>query len=134
KEDYKASMGLLMTWLSQSASVPLMDREHSFHQLALRWLLDVCSVFSSDTPDDVSRGAALELVVRFFDALEANAEDHWQVPRLDVLGIGESAAKSPAADEDDQDSTFQAAYEGMTYKDTTDDDVDAEVLDIMPQK
>jgi len=132
KQDYKASMGLLMTWLSQSASVPLVDREHSFHQLALRWMLGASTAFSSEASEDKQR-AAFELVVRFSDALEANAEDYWQVPRLDVLGIGESNAEARAADDEDE-SPFQAAYEGMTYKDTTDDDVDAEVLDIMPQK
>src|SRR5262249_13197645 len=64
KQDYRAAMGLLMTWLSQAGQVPLVEREHSFHQLALRWMLAV-------TAD----GSGLELAVRFFDALEANAEE-----------------------------------------------------------
>src|SRR5262249_38586774 len=33
-----------------------------------------------------------------------------------------------------EDSLFGAAYENMTYKDSTDDDVEGEVLDFMPQR
>jgi hypothetical protein len=130
KQDYRAAMGLLMTWLSQAGEVPLVEREHSFHQLTLRWMLGV-----TGEPTPQSPAATLDLVARFFDALEANAEENWQVPRLDVLGIGEEAASTHVAEPaDDDDDQFAAAYEGMTYKDSTDDDVEAEVLDIMPQK
>ena len=67
--------------------------------------------------------------------MEANAEDFGQVPRLDLLGTGQEETQE--RDEDprgEEDSLFGAAYEDMTYKDTTDDDVEAEVLDFMPQK
>jgi hypothetical protein len=77
---------------------------------------------------------ALDLVVRFFDALEANAEEFWQVPGLDTLGIGEEAAAGKPPAEEEEDDVFGAAYEGMTYKDSTDDNVEGELLDIMPQK
>jgi hypothetical protein len=135
RHDYRASMGLLMTWLGQAGSVPLVEGEHSFHRLALHWMLGITATFA----DGTAEGTALELVVRFFDSLEANAEEYWQVPRLDVLGVGEEAAAEqapdqPAEDEEDDDGLFGAAYEDMTYKDSTDDDVEGEVLDIMPQK
>ena len=39
KHDDRAAMGLLMNWLSQAEQVPLQDGEHSFHTLALRWML-----------------------------------------------------------------------------------------------
>src|SRR5207249_4648283 len=37
-EQYKAAMGLLMTWLSESDTVPLEDPSASFDELAERWL------------------------------------------------------------------------------------------------
>ena len=36
--------------------------------------------------------------------------------------------------EEEEEPLYGAAYEEMTYQDSTDDDVDAEVLDVMPQK
>jgi hypothetical protein len=130
KRDYRASMGLLMTWLSQASEVPLVEREHSFHQLALRWMLGVVGDATAQ-----AAGTALDLVVRFFDAIEANAEEYWQVPRLDPLGVGEEAAAGqPPMEPEEEEDEFAAAYEGMTYKDSADDNVESEVLDIMPQK
>ena len=78
--------------------------------------------------------AAVDLVARYFDHLEANAEDYWQVPRLNPLGVADEQAAEPAPVEDDDDDLFGAAYEGVTYKDSTDDNVEGEVLDVMPQK
>src|SRR5205807_4952059 len=50
KHDYRASMALLMNWLSQAEEVPLEDGPHSFPALALRWMLAVT------TPDPASGG------------------------------------------------------------------------------
>jgi hypothetical protein len=129
KEDFRAAMALLMTWLGQVEQVPLEEGEHSFHMLALRWMLAVCG--PADDKQNLTGGARIDLLIRFFDYLEANAEDYWNVPRLDVLGTGAIEAGSPpAADED----IYGAAYEDVTYKDSSDDNVEAEVLDFMPQK
>ncbi|MBI3823785.1 MAG: hypothetical protein HY289_14035 [Planctomycetes bacterium] len=135
KQDFRASASLLMTWLSQSGDVPLIEGEHSFHQLALRWMLGISLAANANGPNQ----ALLELVVKFFDYLEANADEYWQVPRLDVLGTGgegEGEGEKPEENDDDdaQDSIYSAAYEEMTYKDSTDDNVEGEVLDVMPQK
>jgi hypothetical protein len=135
REDYRASMGLLMTWLSESSRVPLVEGEHSFHRLALRWMLSVAGGATPQASATPQEAAALDLVVRFFDLLEANADENWQVPRLDVLGVSEHAAdEQPASEPEEDDDEFAAAYEGMTYKDSADDDVEGELLDIMPQK
>jgi hypothetical protein len=129
-----------MTWLSQAEQVPLEDGEHSFHVLALRWMLGVCGPVAGagagrETEGEKIRGltppARLELAVKFFDHLEANAEDYWSVPRLDVLGTGDAQPGEPAEAEE---NLYEAAYEDVTYKDSAQDDVDAEVLDIMPEK
>ena len=44
-QDYRASMSLLMTWLSQNQEVPLEDGDYSFHQAGpAAWMLGVCSL------------------------------------------------------------------------------------------
>ena len=65
--DRSAAVGLLVAWLGESPGVPLEDGEHSFHALVRRWAESVCSTPS--TPD------CLKTLQRFFEALEANAED-----------------------------------------------------------
>lgn len=143
KQDYRASMALLMTWLSHVDEVALEDGEFSFHHLALRWMLGICALANKTNAEGASeQGVAsqtpITLVAKFFDYLDANAEDFGQVPRLDILGTGQEGqdrvAEGQDAPADDEESLFGAAYEDMTYKDSTDDDVDAEVLDFMPQK
>jgi hypothetical protein len=131
KEDYRAAMGLLTSWLGQAEQVPLEDGPHSFHALALRWMLGVCRLAARQR----EAGAAplppfrpWDLAAKFLDRVEANAEEYWQVPRLDVAGAGEEAG-----DEDVED-LYGAAYEGVTYEDSTDDEVEAEVLEVGPHR
>jgi hypothetical protein len=112
KEDYRAAMALLMAWLSQ-AQVPLEDGDYSFHTLALRWMLGVSR--SSD---------AWPLVKKFFDYLEANAEEHLHLPELEP----DSAAEEPA----DDDNLYGAAYEDVTYRDSADDDQEGAVAEGPP--
>src|SRR5262249_31440375 len=58
------------------------------------------------------------LVQKFFDYLEANAEDLWHVPSLEV------PAEEP---NEESEELFSAAYEDVTYKDSTDDDEESSV-------
>ena len=122
KQDYQAAMALLMTWLGQVEQVPLEEGEHSFHILALRWMLGMCG----------PQGGRLDLVPKFFDYLEANAESYWNVPCPEVAGAVEPGEASAPADT--EDDVYGAAYENVTYQDSTADNVESEVLDIMPQK
>jgi hypothetical protein len=82
------------------------------------------------------------LARKFLDYLEANAEEYWEVPQFemaaDILGADgreengsaaeseESAGDFPADEEDD---LFGAAYEDVTYRDSTDDGVEGEVFE-----
>ncbi len=113
KGDFRASLALLASWLGRADQVSLEDGHYSFHGLALRWLLAL-------TQPAESRGAALPpeaersgLVVKFFDSLEANADEFWEVPVLEIDG-GES-------DDEEEDDLYGAAYDEMTYQDSTDD-------------
>ncbi len=115
KGDFRAAMALLASWLGRSEQAPLEDGASSFHALAWRWMLALTQ------PADDADGAALPppeerraLVVKFFDYLEANAEDYWEVPELDVAA-GE-------AKEEEEEDLYGAAYEDVTYQDSTDDD------------
>ncbi len=133
KEDYRAAQALLTAWLGRAEQVPLEDGVWSFPTLALRWMLaltrparggergarvfEESGVFAIPGPRSaLPLRERQTLVVKFFDYLEANAEDFWQVPALEVVG-GEDAP----AEEDDADGLYSAAYDDVTYQDSTDD-------------
>ncbi len=130
RQDYVASMGLLVQWLSEADRIALAEGEDSFHRLALRWLAAV--VDQGDT--------ATGLASKFFDYLEANAGPLWEVPSL---GLGTDEARpaperpraAPNADVDDPaddeapEDLFGAAYEGVTYLDSTDDGFEGATLE-----
>ncbi|MCI0683976.1 MAG: hypothetical protein L0Y71_17855 [Gemmataceae bacterium] len=156
--DFRGASGLLITWLSQAGEIPLEAGEHSFQRLAMRWLLELSSAESapngpvpSESPANqpapsepaANESAANEAseIAKFFAYVEANAEDWWSVPALEGLAA-HVASPQPAEDADaeadaaadDADSLYGAAYENMSYRDSTDDGVEAEILDFMPQK
>lgn len=118
KKDYRATMALLMTWLNQVEQVPLEDGPYSFHGMARRWMMGATG---SQGADEEEKTLDWSLVQRFFDNLEANAEDYWNVPEWETAEEG-TRAKG-------EDFPFAAAFEGMTYQDTTDDDTKGTVAD-----
>ncbi len=141
EDDHVAAMALLMHWLSQADLLSLDDEGHPFHESALRWL---ATWLSRDIEDSAH---SWKLVVKFFDYLEANAQDNWNVPDV-MLGAGggtpasgveppDDAARGvaetlPGDDGDDQDPEdylYSAAYDGVVYRDSTADGVDADMLD-----
>src|SRR5262249_39797706 len=119
KEDYRAAMALLVNWVGQAGTVPLEEGPHSFHDLSLRWLIGVSGGGSPDKAD-------LALAKKFFDYLEANAEECWQVPAVSV----EREVQGAEGGED----LFEAAYEGVTYKDSTGDEDEGAVVGARPRE
>lgn len=129
--DTVAAMSLLISWLSQSEQTPLAEGEYSFYRLAQRWLQNAMarekdrpSGGSATTAPSQAPGA---IVAKFFDYLEANAGALYAPPRL---GLGLSATEdddqalhSEKDDDegDDNENLFDAAYEGVSYLDSTDD-------------
>lgn len=109
--DHRASLALLVTWLSEGDSVPLQDPSASFFRLAFRWLRAVTS------GEAVPGADRAPLVRRFFELLEANAEDRWSVPDL---GLG-PVPREPGDEGDESGEVFESAYEGVTFKDSADD-------------
>jgi hypothetical protein len=113
RDDLRASMALLMTWLDQAERVPLEDGDYSFYQWAFRWLVQAlrgpASLSSSQPVPDWT------LVRKFFDYLEANANELWHPPEL------ASAPDRGSVEEDSSQGPYGSAYEGVTYRDSADD-------------
>lgn len=117
KRDYRAAMALATSWLEQAEQVPLEDGTHSFHGLVLRWMLALTRLgVAAQTEDDLPPEQRRELVLRFFGLLEANADDYWEVPTLLNAGPTEEVEEK-----DEEEDLYGAAWEDVTYKDTTDD-------------
>jgi len=114
--EWKAAMALLMTWLSESDAVPLEDPSASFDELAERWLRAVVAAPA------VPPGERAAYVRRFFELLEANAEDRWLSPDHWLGGEGDDEDDDEDEEDDEDDGNeFASAYEGMTFRDSADD-------------
>lgn len=141
--DFVSSMALLMQWLNVSSeATALAESEPSFFDLVLKWTRQriatpvESSSGSGNTPAE-SATVLLRQLLRFFDSLEANAGPYWEVPKF-RLGRSPPARpkeKNPPGKVDDdvdfpsssdplddeEQSVFLAAYEGVVYRDSTDD-------------
>lgn len=141
KRDHVAAMGLLMQWLAQADEVGLDAGQFAIHPLLIRWM-QLVAFGQSDAADPSTEPPpeAWLTIRRLFDYLEANAGPYWMAPTL-----GEAAGQEPEIpeelatsafgdddfddeeDEDDEDSLFQAAYDHVTYRDSTDDGIDSDL-------
>ncbi len=135
KQDTVAAMGLLMQWLSQSTEVALAEGPFSFFELALRWEREAQTAPKQD-PASAAESPD-RAVQRFFDFLEANAGEYWSVPAFELgdedLEIDEDLVAElyeMEEGEPDEDDIYDAAYEGVTYRDSTDDNQDSELFDV----
>jgi hypothetical protein len=108
RQEYRAAMALLMTWLSEGEVVPLEEPSASFENLCERWVRGVASA------EVVPAAARATLVRRFFELLEANANESWLAP-------AQWLQERDAEEEEEKSREFESAYEGMTYKDSADD-------------
>ncbi len=144
QSDHVAALGLLVHWLSEAERVPLEQGDSSFYRLTERWLLEVRR---SDLPSDAEplagdvpgvSGQIWRLVRKFFDYVEANAEEYWHTPTFELAsGKGSGTARDPQladpfehddVDEDEED-LFGAAYENVVFRDSANDGVEGEIFD-----
>lgn len=133
RNDLVAAMGLLMQWLSQAEVVPLESGSHSIHRQLHRLMAGLCEQSDVQT--------AWTGLRRLFAFAEANAGSYWEVPPLT-----ESSAESGDANgrrgendvdlehlfddqQDGQDSLYEAAWDDVTYRDSTDDGNASDTLD-----
>ncbi|MDY3553987.1 hypothetical protein R5W24_003101 [Gemmata sp. JC717] len=120
RREWRAALGLLMTWLSESDTVPLDEPGASFEALAERWVRGVLAAAPA-----ADRGPLLK---RFFELLDANAREDWGAPHEWLEPRPERGG-----DDEDEDDPVGSAYEGMVYKDSTDDGVDGSVAGDPPE-
>jgi hypothetical protein len=139
RKDFIPAQALLIHWLGQADRVGLRSGASSLPRLAERWLMQLRQHLR-DVPAEL-----WPRVNKFFDYLEANAESFWSAPQFEV-GDGSLANHSaddwqqelasatddllgPDASEDTDGDMFAAAYENMSYRDTTDDGNDGSIFD-----
>jgi hypothetical protein len=124
KEDYRSALALLVNWVSHVEQVPLEDGEHSFHALALRWMLGWTGQHTEAGTAEAHDHWAL--IRRFFDYLEANADEYWHPPALE-LGTQDM-------EDDAEEDIYSAAYDDVTYQDSADDGEESMVSGSMPRE
>ncbi len=130
KRDLLASMGLLVQWVSQGDTAQLETGQYSYFPLAERWM----NLAVHEGNFDLAR--------KFLDYLEANAGDYWSVPRLDerfgITGTIPTEAGHAAEPDDEplgdenEEELFSAAYDHVTYRDSTADGNQGDTLDSGP--
>lgn len=132
--DLIATMALLTYWLSRADEIRLAEGDHSFHGLAVRWMNQLWASAKSSSPS-ASRPPLpgpdrWTLSRKFLDCLEANSEQYWRVPQLELAHppLSDQAPASTPQDDEAED-LYAAAYEGVTYRDSTDDGFEGEILD-----
>ncbi len=133
RKDHVAAMGLLMQWLSHAETVPLENGPHSIHRLLHRLLQCIC-----DQQEPEKRWINLR---RFFAFIEVNAGLFWEIPSLGEFAEQRRRGKKGGKDKDDldiehlfdgdesEDKTLEAAWDDVTYRDSTDDGNASDTMD-----
>ncbi len=161
RNDFVASMALLVHWLDQAENVGLQKGSASFSDLARRWLQRLEFVLESaqsakcndakttdggagtdSTPSLQKPSLNWSVAQKFFDNLEANANNYWTAPEF-RLAKPQSRKRKPneeltasgdsemldqdSGDDDEESSPYSAAWDDVVYEDTTDDGIESEV-------
>jgi hypothetical protein len=137
RQDFVSCMALLVHWLNSIDRVGLQRGNTSFSDLARMWLERLFEhTYPTTWPDSNESPCQCEesehilmweLVEKFFDYLEANGESFWTPPQFQLaMGKGK---KRRSTGNNDEDATFNAAWEGVTYEDSTDDGVEGPLFE-----
>ncbi len=138
--DYAISISLLVVWLWQAEALSLGEGQDSFGQLVLAWLArlraDETNASAGNRPP-LSREQRFRMAVKSLDYLEANAGSFWQMPSLfdqpnhsqPPRDAGQNDDELTDDDRDADENLFAAAYEGVTYRDSTADGIQRDTLD-----
>lgn len=132
RDDLVAATGLLIQWLSEADSYGLESGRHSIHHQFQR-LLNLITR-KPDLPEQWL------LLRRLFSFLESNAGDYWQVPSLSEFADRHRRSQSSADDQTDLEHLFddeepedeawrESAFEGVVFRDSTDDGNDSDTMD-----
>ncbi|QEG20673.1 hypothetical protein [Mariniblastus fucicola] len=139
REDYTTTTALLIHWLGQSSTVGLQQGASSFHDLMYLWiaeqkrlLLERCND-AENFVDCESVQDTWSQISKFYDFLEANADQYWSVPhfeidrRVDTRGM--EALGVEDEDQDDSGDIFEDLWKDVVYKDSTNDGIEGEIHD-----
>lgn len=138
KRDLNSAFGLLMQWFSQIEESDSVQFDETFSVSLLEW----ANLLRQSKDDD---SQLFDRYRRSLELLEANAGSRWGMPRMSI----EASAAPPSSEEDDQDwwdepaldgpwgqeeeedpdSPFAAAYEGVTFRDSADDGQEGSLSD-----
>jgi len=137
--DLVAARALLVHWLSQADTIPLAEESYSFNELAVLWMEDLWrspqEVEETPRNNHLSPRQRWSYARKFLDYLEANAGEFWRVPHLEAFAEGSAAERDEVEEEEpggDTDNLFSAAYEQLTYRDSTDDGMDSSLFETGP--
>jgi hypothetical protein len=134
--DPVAAMALLVHWLSQVEEISLAEENYSFHELALLWMEDLwqpsAKLAAVAVQPEVPPAERWKLTRKFLDYLEANADEYWRVPDFELAGeaVGDDELLEEEDGEDEDGGLFGAAYEEVTYRDSTDDGFDSSLFEV----
>lgn len=161
RHDFIASMALLVYWLSEAHRVGLQSGGASFSELARQWLqrlesrlseqstseqqtaLSAAAAGSQPPADAESEPAKLDWSVaqKFFDRLEANADQFWQPPSFFLSSakdkrrprnggqLQHTGSDEFDSGEEDGDQVWISAYDDVVYQDSTDDGNESEIAE-----
>lgn len=141
--DYKTSTALLVHWLSQAEYIPLQLGDSSFHNLVYRWISEQKNLLRTCEPKDAPPEEVWNLIRKFYDFMEANADYYWDVPKFEINRRvkgdlppdffddldDEENEFDDLGDETEEEDLYRAAYDDVTYADTADDGHEGEVFD-----
>lgn len=132
RQDFVASMGLIMHWLERAGQIGLEQGDTSFFAVSERWMAGLQrhaqkATAASDAPSS-SRLDAWPLARKFLDYLEANGEEYWRPPKFELGGAplgrnrpGPSGGGWDARlDDDESDDESDDRHEPDDPRDTDD--------------
>ena len=134
REDFVGSRALLIHWLSNVSRIGLSSGSIAYSEFARRWmekLLDPSRRINTSPRE--TRNA----IEKFFAYIESNGEDYWHPPSFQLLNGRRKGTRPDSVTESNpeseegipSDATFDAAYEDVSYRDTTDDGVEGPVYE-----
>ncbi|MGA2616634.1 MAG: hypothetical protein ABSF26_03430 [Thermoguttaceae bacterium] len=126
QHDPVASMALLVQWLSQAEHIPLVEENYSFHDLSIDWMEQLWAEEGEPGRHSRTTEDRWALTRKFLDYLEANAEAYGEVPEFQLAAPD---AGQRGGGEEEVDDLFGAAYEGVTFRDSTDDGFEGETFE-----
>ncbi len=131
RHDFVTSMALLIHWLTQNETIPLQRNAGSFQTLAARWFAEQKRLLQED-PTSERYTETWNRIRKFCDYVEANAGEFWNVPKFSFgtkTALETTAENELTENADDDQDLYNAAYEDMVYRESTDDGIDSSIYD-----